>query len=222
MKPRIIGKLHQLHELNNYMNAMTPSDRSKIPVLFIDDDPFMYLEDLRNEHFNLMQINDIEDFKAVEYYPVVICDIKGVGHKFSKDKEGAYVVETIKKLYPFKQVAVYSSGNYGIDTLSGLQGVETIKKDVDKDMWSSYIETLISKASNPILIWKNIRSYLLKQDVSIKEVMLLESEYVNLVLNNPSELRNFPNRKRFPGIKEDIRGIIQSIIGGGLLALLGV
>lgn len=190
--------------------------------MIIDDEPFTYLEDLRNEQFNIQQIKDIEDFRSVEPYPVVICDIMGVGHKFNATKEGIYVVETIKKMYPTKQIAVYSSGNYKLSTLSNLHGIETIQKDADKDMWCSYMEKLINKASDPILIWKTIRVYLLENDVSVKDVMKLESLFVNIILHHPKDLSTFPQQEKFPNLSHDIRSIIQSIIAGGILHLFGV
>lgn len=196
--------------------------REKIDVLFIDDKPFIYLEDLRNEHFKLTQINDIEDFKSVVSYPVVICDIQGVGTKFDKEKQGAYVVKNLKKLYPFKQVAVYSSGNYDVSLLSDLNGIETIDKDVDKDMWGIYIDELIAKAANPIYVWKNIRTYLLQKNVSIKEVMFLEHDYVKLILDKSEKLSDFPNKKQYPSLSDEIRDIVKSIIASGILKLLGL
>ncbi len=222
MRPLIFGKIHELHELNNFEKTINANKRNRIPILIIDDENFMYLEELRNEQFNLMQIKDIEDFKTVAAYPVVICDVKGVGHKFNEKKEGLYVVESIKKLYPFKQVAVYSSGYYEVSALSHLKGIEWIQKDAEKDMWCNYCDTLIQKASDPIYIWKSIRSHLLREDMDIKEVMFLESDYVKMVKYNPKKLVDFPSRDAFPNIKEDARAVIQSMIAGGLLKLLGV
>ena len=94
-------------------------------VLIIDDDPFPKLENLRNNQFDIMQISDIEDFNAVVSYQIIICDIRGVGHKFSQDMEGAYIAKTLRKQYPFMQIAVYSAdSSYKIDS----DGIKRIKR----------------------------------------------------------------------------------------------
>ena len=223
-KPVIWGHFYNLSDLNTTKRAFDSiSARSKIPVLIIDDEGFTYLNELRNEKFNITSIKDIEDYNAVEAYPVVICDIKGVGHKFNKEKEGAYVVREMKKRYPFKQFAVYSAGaDYKVESMNDLEGIKRIKKDVDMDMWCSYIDEMIRLASDPIEIWKTIRSFLLNKDVPIKDVMFLEDNYVDIYINRPQEMCNFPNSKKYPSLDADVRSVVQSMVAGGLLKLLGL
>ena len=160
---------------------------------------------------------------AVEAYPVVICDIKGVGHKFNKEKEGAYVVRELKKRYPFKLFAVYSAGaDYKVESMNDLEGIKRIKKDVGMDMWCTYIDEMIRLASDPIEIWKTIRDFLLNKDVPIKDVMFLEDNYVDIYINRPQDMNNFPNPKKYPSLGEDVRTVVQSMVAGGLLKLLGL
>lgn len=222
--PRFIGKWYNCADLATAKRAFdTLSARSKIKVLVIDDDGFVYLNELRNENFNITVIEDIEDYNAVEVYPIVICDIKGVGHKFNKEKEGAYVVRELKKRYPFKQFAVYSAGaDYKVESMNDLEGIKRIKKDVSMDLWCSYIDELIRLASDPIEIWKSIRDFLLSKDVPIKDVMLLEDNFVDICINRPSEMAYFPKYLKGSMLTDDIRSIVQSMIAGGLLKLLGV
>ena len=224
IKPMVLGHFYNLSDLNTTKRAFDSlSARSKIPVLIIDDDEFTYLNELRNEKFNITSIKDIEDYNAVEAYPVVICDIKGVGHKFNKEKEGAYVVREMKKRYPFKQFAVYSAGaDYKVESMYDLEGIKRIKKDVDMDMWCSYIDEMIRLASDPIEIWKTIRNFLLNKDVPIKDVMLLEDNYVDIYINRPQEMCGFPNSKKYPSLEADVRSVVQSMVAGGLLKLLGL
>ena len=224
IKPMVLGNFYNLSDLNTTKRAFDSlSARSKIPVLIIDDDEFTYLNELRNEKFNITSIKDIEDYNAVEAYPVVICDIKGVGHKFNKEKEGAYVVREMKKRYPFKQFAVYSAGaDYKVESMNDLEGIKRIKKDVDMDMWCSYIDEMIRLASDPIEIWKTIRNFLLNKDVPIKDVMLLEDNYVDIYINRPQEMCGFPNSKKYPSLEADVRSDVQSMVACGLLKLLGL
>lgn len=213
-----------MSDLNTARRAFDSlSVRSKIPVLIIDDEGFTYLNELRNEQFNITALNDIEDYNAAEVYPVVICDIKGVGHRFNQEKEGAYVVRELKKRYPFKQFAVYSAGtDYKLDSMNDLEGVKRIKKDVDMYMWCSYIDEMIRLVSDPIEIWKNIRNFLFLKDVSTKEVMLLEDNFVDIYINRPQDMIRFPDADKYPMFTSDMRSVVQSMIAGGLLKLLGI
>lgn len=223
MRPIIIGKINKLSDLNNANQAFKSNPRSHIQVLIIDDEPFAWLDALRDEDFNIKQIKDIEDFNAVEAYPVVICDIKGVGHKFSKEQEGAYVVKQLKSKYPFKQFAVYSSGSdYKLDSLKNLTGVSTIKKDIDKEQWCACIDDMIHKASDPKLIWVSIRNYLLEKDVPLMDIMFLESNYVDIINNRPNDIKKFPENRKTLKISSDIRAVVQSMIASGLVHLLGL
>lgn len=224
MKPFVIGTLYQLKDLNTTKRAFDSIDsRNKIKVLVIDDEDFTYLNPLRDEGFCIQQIKDIEDFEAVAAYPVVVCDVKGVGHKFSKEKEGAYVVKELKKKFPFKQIAVYSAGNdFKLESTSELEGIDRIKKDVDKDMWCSYIDEMIRKAIDPKECWITIRDFLLRRSVDIKDVMMLESNFVDIYNNRPEDMKNFPEEKKFPNLSQDVRAVVQSMIAGGLLHMLGI
>lgn len=222
-KPRVIGKAYTIADLNTSKNALTSIDvKSRIPILIIDDEDFVYKENLRDEGYNLKCVKAIEDLSAVAEYPIVICDVKGVGTQYDKEKGGAYVVRDLKKKYPFKQYAVYSGSTYDLEMMNNLEGVSTIKKDAPLDMWRGYCDELIRRASDPKEIWKILRNFLLEKDVSLKEVLLLESNYVDIYNNRSSEMRYFPDENTFPNLSQDVRSIIQSMIAGGLLHLLGV
>ena len=173
-KPIIIGKVYTISDLNTANNAFSLIDiKSKIRILIIDDEEFVYKEALREENYNIKCIYNIDDLCAVSEYPIVICDIKGVGTNFSKEKEGAYVVSELKKKYPFKQIAVYSGLDYKLDSLNDLDGIIRVKKDVSIDTWRESLNELIRRASDPKENWKTIRNFLLNNDVSIKDVLIL-------------------------------------------------
>lgn len=224
-RPIVLGKVYSIADLATPSQALSSIDlRPRIPILFIDDEGFVYKEDLRDENFNIFCSTKIEDFRAVASYPIVICDIKGVGTNFDKEREGLFVIRELKKLYPFKHYAVYSGANdYQINALDGLEGVFRIKKDPDIDDWRSYLDEFIRRATDPKENWKKIRDFLLQKDVPLLDVLRLESNFVDIYNNRPQQMNLFPEEKKFPSIKQDIRSIIQSMIAGALLrALIGV
>lgn len=210
-------KTYRLADLNTAKNILSSTDlRKKVKVLIIDNDPFPKLENLRNNQFDIMQISDIEDFNAVVSYQIIICDIRGVGHRFSQDMEGAYIAKTLRKQYPFKQIAVYSAdSSYKIDSIDS-DGIKRIKKDYDIETWCSCIDELIKKVADPKEVWKTTRDYLLNKEIPIDEVVNLESEYVDICLNRPQDLTNFPKTSKVK-INDDVRSIIQSMIAGVIL-----
>lgn len=197
--------------------------RNNVQILIIDDDDFPYLSTLLNDKYRITHIEDIEDYNAVSEYQVVICDVIGVGHKFSENQEGAFVVKELKKRFPFKKYAVYSSAsNYNLAATDDMEGIKRIKKDVDIDMWRSYLDTLIDMAYDPIEIWKTIRNFLLSKNVSLKEVLLLESNFVDIYINRPKDMKQFPEQNMVPNLSPDIKGVVQSMIAGGLLHMIGI
>ncbi len=222
-KPIIIGAVYSVADLNTSKNALSSIDvRSKIAILVIDDEDFVYKEALRDEKYNLTCIKVIEDLSAAAEYPIVICDVKGVGTNLDSEKEGAFVVREVKKKYPFKQYAIYSGSDYKLELLNDLEGVARIKKDAPIEMWRAYFDELISRASDPKENWKMLRDFLLKKDVPLKEVLLLESNFVDICNNRPADMKNFPEEKTFPNLSQDIRAIVQNLISGGILYILGV
>lgn len=221
-RPVIIGKTYSISQLNTSRKVLSLIDiKSKIPILIIDDDEFQYKEDLRDEKYSITCVKAIEDLSAASEYPIVICDVKGVGTQFDPVLGGAYVVRELKKKYPFKQYAVYSGSDYKLELMSNLEGVATIKKDAPLEMWRGYCNELIRRASDPKENWKTLRDYLLKNDVELTEVLRLESNFVDIYNNRPSDMKFFPDEKLFPNIGQDIRGIIQNMIAAGILYLLG-
>ncbi len=221
-KPRIIGKFFTLADLNTSTNALSSIDiKSKIAILIIDDEDFVYKEKLRDEKYNLTTNKVIEDLSAAAEYPIVICDVKGVGTQLDPEKEGAFVVRELKKKYPFKQYAIYSGSDYKLELMNDLEGVARIKKDAPIDMWRTYFDELIRRASDPKETWKMLRNFLLEKDVPLTEVMMLESNFVDIYNNRPADMKYFPEEKKFPNLNQDIRAIIQNMIAGGLLYLLG-
>ena len=223
-KPIVIGKQYTIADLNTPENALSAIDvKQRIPILIIDDDGFSYKEQLRDENYNLTCLPRIDDLNAAAAYPIVICDIRGVGTNFDKEKEGAFVVRELKKKFPFKQYAVYSGSLYSLESFEeDLKGIERIKKDPDIDMWRTYFDELIRRVIDPKENWKTIRDYLIKKDVPLKDIAMLESNYVDILNNRPEDMKNFPEKKTFPNIGPDVRAIIQSMIAGGLLHVLGI
>ena len=151
-------------------------------------------------------------------YPIIISDIKGVRKDYDSEKGGLILVANLKNKYPFKQYAVYSGNDYAIDIHNFLDGVQTIPKTtIEIDQWRAYINALLEKTADPKETWKKLRDFLLQKDVSLLQVLDLESSFVGTYIESPNELRDFPSKKNFPNLKDDIRDIIRGVIAGLIL-----
>src|SRR4051812_32693639 len=106
----IFGRPKQVSDLKDHtINHSAGSLRSQIPILVVDDQEFPYLEVLRQHGFNLTFFNDISDVRQVNNFPVVVCDIKGVGKSFKSKYEGAHVIAEIKKYFPTKILIAFTA-----------------------------------------------------------------------------------------------------------------
>ncbi len=220
-KALIAGRIYSIADLNDAQIAFSAIDiKGKVPILVIDDQGFEHTERLRDEGYNLKCIKRIDDLRAASEYPIVICDIKGVGTQYDSEKGGLEVVRKLKKMYPFKQYAVYSGNDYLLEELDGLEGVSRIPKSTDFNTWMSYFDVLIENAASPIENWKTIRTFMLNKDVSLLEVLKMENSYVYTYLNNRSNIRFFPDKKEFPNLNDDIRAVINGVIAAVISKLI--
>jgi len=96
--------LDDLKIIENTKEKSVQDLRKVVDVLIIDDEEFPPTDFLRNNNFRLTQKKDIDNVKDVSEYPIIMCDIRGVGKKLSTDYEGAYLIKEIKQSYPAKRV----------------------------------------------------------------------------------------------------------------------
>lgn len=213
-----LGTPYTTNDLNIPSRKLKADQRSRIKILFIDDEEFMYINELRNSGFNITHYNDIPDLNAVNAFPIIISDIKGVGKAFKSPQEGAYLIRELRKTYPLKVIAAYTGQTHDIGINSYLDGVYIIKKDILVDDWCTEIDTLIKKATDPQETWKKIRDLLINEGVPLLSLVKLENEYVDRILNKHGNFHGFPSSDKKLKLSSDIRGIIQSLIAGIILS----
>jgi uncharacterized protein related to proFAR isomerase len=71
-------RIYRLSEIKSE-NKNPQSLRRSHDMAVIDDEPFSQAQQLRNIGFSIIEVGDINNLKSIESYPVVICDIHGVG-----------------------------------------------------------------------------------------------------------------------------------------------
>ena len=67
-----IGRPKSISDLKQQVRTLEPEKFSQVPIALIDDEPFAYLEILRNHNFNIRVYKDIEDLNLVRSYAIVL------------------------------------------------------------------------------------------------------------------------------------------------------
>ncbi len=217
-----LGEPKSIKDLNKPSLKLNKVDRIKVPVLVIDDNEFEYLEHLKNHRFDITYFSDIQSIESAKEYEVILCDINGVGKIFDSKYEGAHVISELYKKYPFKTIIAYTGYTHDPTYNKFFRLADYVfKKDLDGDEWVENLDNAIESAANPQKKWLKLRDFLIKNNVSLFEIVKLENEYVNNIISGKS-LANFPSTKLNNEIDKDIRAVIQSFTASIIFkALIG-
>jgi hypothetical protein len=216
----LVGNPKSASDLNTAGYQLTKPQRSDVPIVIIDDQHVPYIEDIRYNGFNVMYINDLDQIQSIKGFEIIICDIKGVGKKFSSKFEGAHLISEIRRVYPFKIIIGYTAYTLDASYNQYLSLADDIfKKDIDLDDWITHLDNAIELAINPIYKWKKISNYLQANNIKTMDLVRLEDEYVRLIQRKIS-LDSFPSRKLRNNLSEETKGIIKSFLNSLIIKLI--
>ena len=213
-------KRYTIKDLNTPSRKIKSASRDRFKIAIIDDEDFVFLEELRKSGFDIRKYDDALDLQMFDSYPIIICDIKGVGKDFKSPMGGAFLIRELKKKYPLKAYAAYTGSTYDISINNYLEGVSIIKKDIEIHDWCIEIDNLIRNISDPKEVWLKIRDILLKEEVDLISLANLEDEYVDIILNKNGDFHNFPSAKKENTLNPDVRAVVQSLVAGIILNTL--
>lgn len=178
----VLYSLSDLVEVTALQHSNTSDLRSKVEILIIDDEDLAAEDYLKKNGFRITHKKDIDTIKDVLPYPVILCDIRGVGQNLGSPKEGAFIIKEIKSSYPNKQVIAYTGSSYDPAYNEYLKMADTvINKGVSIDDWISIIDEQINHAVDATYQWEQLRKYLLESGVSTAYVAKLEDKYVRAI-----------------------------------------
>ncbi len=213
-----IGRPREIAELKRVDRALRHDRRSKVSICIIDDEPFAYLEIIRNHGYTVRQFEDIQDLEHLRSYPIVLCDIRGVGKAFGSSYEGAHLISQIRKSYPEKVIIAYTGQQYDPTYNTHLACADfQLKKDADSDAWISTLEEAIKQATDPIFQWAKVRSLLIEKEVPLFDILQLEHQYVNSMLKRSKQ---FPSSRTLRRLPEDARAIVINLTSSFLFRLI--
>lgn len=215
-----IGKPLGIKDLNVPSLKLKTLERKQIPIMVIDDEPFSYLEHIKTHRFDIEYFEDIQTIESAEAYEIILCDIQGVGKKFNSKYEGAHVIAELRKKYPFKTIVAYTGYKHdpSFNRFFALADF-SVNKDIDGDEWIDKLDHAIAIATDPKNRWIKVRSFLLEHDVPLYDIMMLENEYVKLLINGKS-IKDFPSTKLSNEISGDIRAVLQSFTASIIFKLI--
>lgn len=187
LKKKKIYKLSEIKVLNTSIQKL----KKEIKIAVIDDQDFPPTNNLRNLGFNINTFKDISTLEQVKEYPVIICDIKGIGKEFGGKYEGAFVISELRKIYPDKYIISYSTSSYDLDISSFIQKSDVIaSKGATIEEWSSILEKAIKDTSNASIRWKKTRESLLNNDIELSDLLDLEQKYILSINNSKNEMQD--------------------------------
>lgn len=213
------GTPKKITELQTPNRALNRVNREDVKMVLIDDEQFPYLGLLKQHKFNIDTLNDVTSLTTLEAYDVILCDINGVGKNFSEKYQGAYLVKEIYKRYPFKIIISYTCLNFDARYNEYLKYADfSIKKDNESEEWVEKLDMAIDMVSNIEKRWIRIRDYLLDNNISLYNVMLLENNLVCSIENG--EKKGFPSTKLIKNLSSEIKSILISFAGSIAVKLL--
>ena len=197
----------------------SPSElREKAQIAVIDDSPFYPEINLRNNRFQINIFKDIQRIEEISSYPIVLCDLQGVGLHLDNQNQGAYLIEEIKRNYPEKIIIAYTGGatNSSIFRRATSTADEYLKKDAQIDEWREVLDNSIKNLSNPILVWRGFHHRLVEHNTTAIDIAKIEHQYVTAILStSPHSQKNLQNNlqsiiKDNPPAKNEIAKFVAS------------
>ena len=213
------GRPKRISDLLTPDRVMNKLKREEVRMVLIDDEQFPYLDLLKQHKFNIDTLNDVASLTTLDAYDVILCDLNGVGKKFNEHFQGAYLVKEIFKRYPFKIIISYTGISFDARYNDYLKYADfSVKKDVESEVWVEKLDMAIDRLSNIEKRWERVRDYLLSNNVSLYNVMLLEDNLVRSVEEKQKDA--FPANKLTKSLSSDLKSVILSFAGSVAVRLL--
>ena len=215
-----IGKPRRISELQTPNRAISKMKREDVKMVVIDDEEFPYHDMLTRQHkFNIETLKEIDYLTTLEPYDVILCDVDGVGKKFSEQYQGAYLVKEIYKRYPFKIIISYTGISFDARYNEYLKYADfSVKKDVESEKWVEKLDLAIEMVSNNEKRWDRVRDYLLDNNVSLYDVMMLEDNLVRSIERGSTD--QFPSISLSSKIGTNIKELLISFAASAAVRLL--
>jgi DNA-binding NarL/FixJ family response regulator len=159
------------------------SARSKLKILVIDDQPFIIKDVLASHGYAIHEMRDISAIDLVAGYPIVVCDIKGIGATFHSKHEGAHLFREIRRAFPEKYIIAFSGFRFDATYNEYFRVADvSLKKDTDTEAWVKVLDEAISIMSDSKFRWLRMRRFLLEEArLELWTVLQIETAFIDSV-----------------------------------------
>lgn len=195
--------------------------KSKVEIAVLDDNPFAPREALLIHKFRVVELGpDIRSLDQVSTYPIIVCDVGGVGKAFGSQLEGAHLVAEIRKAFPDKFLMAYTGMTYSRAMSDALTAADKrMEKDASIDAWVQTLEAGIIEVMNPRNRWIRLRRALLARGVELFEVMKLEQAFIKSVHKRQPDF--LAKEARSLGISQEIKDLVIKFSATAVASLVG-
>lgn len=193
----------------------------RVEIAVLDDNPFAPREALINHKFRVTELGaDIRSLDQVSTYPIIVCDVAGVGRAFGSNLEGAHLVTEIRKSYPDKFLIGYTGQTHSVAISNALTAADKrMAKDESIEAWVQNLETGINEVMNPRNRWIRMRRALLDRAVELFDVLKLEQAFIKSVRQgNPDVLAN---QARSLGVGQEVKDLVIKFSATAVATLIG-
>lgn len=216
----VVGRPHSIADLNGHFDLNIGKMRTNTEICIIDDEVFPKSNTLTQHGYRIKELGDISDINATAAYPVVLCDIRGVGKRFGSEFEGGHIIEEINKYFPAKVIIAYTGERLDprFNRFFSIAD-DTVKKDATDDQWVERLDEAIRIVHSPIAQWSKIRRRLLDLSISSIDLVRIEDIYVQSYLSKSNQ---FVNNKLVERMNPEVKAVLLNLVSSFIfLAVVG-
>lgn len=193
----------------------------RVEIAVLDDNAFAPKEALLTHKFRIIELGpDIRSLDQISTYPVIICDVAGVGRAFGSNLEGAHVVTEIRKIHPDKFIMAYTGMTYSLAMTNALTAADKrMEKDASVEAWVQTLEFGINEVMNPRNRWVRMRRALLDRGVELFDVLKLEQAFIKSVLRQSPDV--LENEARSLGVSQEVKELVAKFSATAIADLVG-
>ena len=191
-------------------------------IAVLDDNPFEPKDALVNHKFRITELGpDIRSLDQVSTYPIIVCDVAGVGRAFGSKLEGAHLVSEIHKAFPDKFLIGYTGQTHSVATTNALTAADRrMAKDESIEAWIKNLEAGMDEVVNPRNRWIRMRRALLARGVELFDVFLLEQAFIKAVKQRKPEV--LANEASKLVAAQEVKDLVIKFSATAVASLIGV
>lgn len=197
------------------------SVKKQVEIAVLDDDSFAPKDSLLANQFRINELGpDIRSLDQVASYPIIICDVGGVGRAFGSSLEGAHVVAELRKTYPDKFLIAYTGLTYSLAMTNALTAADKrMQKDAVTEAWIQTLELGINEVMNPRKRWIRMRVDLLNRGVDLYNVFKLEQAFIKSMKKKSPDILG--NKVKTLEVGSEVKDLLMKFSSTALVELIG-